>query len=84
VGNHLLRRCWRCGLSAYHNIGQNDHTLVSRVAAARPPWISMPPSPRSLPVDNHLYLKYRIMPSYYLKLSSPPEKISFACLSYLT
>ena len=32
----------------------------------------------------HVYLKYRIMPSYYLKLSSPPEKISFACLSYLT
>jgi len=32
----------------------------------------------------HVYLKYRIMPSYYLKPSSPPEKISFACLSYLT
>jgi hypothetical protein len=32
----------------------------------------------------HVYLKYEIMPSYYLKLSSPPEKISFACLGYLT
>jgi hypothetical protein len=53
VGNHLLSRCWRCGLSADHNTGQNDHTLVSRVAAARPPWISMLPSPRSLPGDNH-------------------------------
>ena len=26
VGNHLIRRCWRCGLSAYHNIGQNERT----------------------------------------------------------
>jgi hypothetical protein len=33
---------------------------------------------------SHAYLKYRIMPSCYLKLSSPPEKISFACLGYLT
>jgi hypothetical protein len=26
VVNHPLRRCWRCGLSAYDNIGQNERT----------------------------------------------------------
>src|SRR5262249_48436483 len=29
VGNHPLRRCWRCGLSAYDNIGQNEHTPIT-------------------------------------------------------
>jgi hypothetical protein len=26
AGNHPICRCWRCGLSAYDNIGQNERT----------------------------------------------------------
>ena len=67
-GNYPLRRFWRCGLSTYHNIGQNDHTLISPVEAARSPWVSISlsgadnPSSQNQPRQFYHWIHNRVVP----------------------